>query len=200
MKFGVYRIRNQVNGKCYIGSTSSCGFDKRFRKHRNDLKAQRHHSRHLQNAWNKYNFNTFVFEILLYCDPENCLLYEQVALDCFKPEYNVSPTAGSSLGIKRSAKSIAKRRASMPDQSGENNPFYGKKHSQEWIEQNLIGENNPGAGLFGELNPNSKLTNDQRREIYRLGKMGLSQRKRAEAFGVSKCPIARIDKDDRWAL
>lgn len=34
-------------------------------------------------------------------------------------------------GVKKSAESIRKRKASMPDQSGENNPFYGKSHKTE---------------------------------------------------------------------
>lgn len=199
MRFGIYQIRHLESGKLYIGSTSSYGFDKRFRKHYNDLIAQRHHCCHLQNAWNKYGVDAFVFETLLYCDPENCLMYEQAFLDYFQPEYNVSPTAGSSLGIKRSATSIAKRLASMPDQSGENNPFYGKQHTEESIAK-ISGQNNGMSGMFGEKNPNSKLTDAQRREIYRLGKLGISQRKRAKMFGVSKFPIQRIDQDDRWAL
>ena len=46
----------------------------------------------------------------------------------------------------------AKRKAAMPDQSGENNPFYGKTHSEESISKILDnrrtydGQNNPFYG------------------------------------------------------
>lgn len=82
MKTGVYQIRNTVNGKIYVGSVAGkYGFCGRWSKHRNDLLKQHHHSVHLQRAWNKYGVDTFVFEILEECVPENCIEREQHYMD-----------------------------------------------------------------------------------------------------------------------
>lgn len=124
MKNGIYRIRNLTNGKCYIGSAASKGgFKNRWKDHRKFLGRNKHHSRKLQNAWNKYGADAFAFEILLYCDPENCLIYEQIALDHYKPEYNIYKIAGSSLGTKHSDKTKAKlRQIKTGLHLGEKNP------------------------------------------------------------------------------
>lgn len=99
---GIYRIVNTKNGKCYVGSALSG--NKRREEHKNDLKSNRHHNRYLQNAWNKHGEECFKFEVLLYCDRENLLFYEQRAIDVYQSAdgrgYNLSPTAGSTLGME----------------------------------------------------------------------------------------------------
>jgi group I intron endonuclease len=54
----------------------------------------------MQHAWNKYGEDSFVFETLLYCASEDCIMYEQIYLDVYKPEYNMCKTAGSQLGYR----------------------------------------------------------------------------------------------------
>jgi group I intron endonuclease len=109
MKTGIYQIQNLKNGKCYIGSAASIrGFDFRWRCHRNSLIGQYHPNIKLQRAWNKYGADAFVFKVLLYCDPINCLMYEQIALDHYKPEYNICKQAGNRLGIRHTMKAKAK--------------------------------------------------------------------------------------------
>lgn len=58
----IYKIRNVVNQKFYVGSTINT--KERFRTHRKKLRAQTHHCRYLQSAWNKYGEECFVFEIV----------------------------------------------------------------------------------------------------------------------------------------
>lgn len=58
----VYAIKNNENGKLYIGSTID--FPKRKRQHLNALRNNKHHSEHLQRAWNKYSESAFVFLVL----------------------------------------------------------------------------------------------------------------------------------------
>jgi len=96
-KSGVYQIRNTINGKRYVGSAKL--FKRRWDEHRRTLRSQKHHSRYLQAAWNKYGEDSFVFEPLLVCSAENMLFYEQRGIDYLNPEYNMSPTAGSTLGV-----------------------------------------------------------------------------------------------------
>lgn len=93
---GVYEIVNTVNGKRYIGS--SVNLSRRRSAHYADLEGSRHGNAHLQSAFDKYGIDNFEFRTLLLCDPENCLMYEQMCIDALKPEYNILPTAGNRLG------------------------------------------------------------------------------------------------------
>jgi group I intron endonuclease len=58
----IYKIINTVNGKFYVGSTTNTR--ERFRVHRNRLRNNKHHSPHLQAAWNKYGESMFVFHVI----------------------------------------------------------------------------------------------------------------------------------------
>ena len=58
----IYRIRNIIDGKFYVGSTINQR--ERFRTHRTKLRAGNHHTKHLQNAWRKYGEEAFVFEVV----------------------------------------------------------------------------------------------------------------------------------------
>ena len=64
---GVYRITNRLNNKSYIGSAAR-RFSDRWTQHRNELKHGKHHSRHLQSAWDKYGQDNFHFAIVLTSD------------------------------------------------------------------------------------------------------------------------------------
>jgi group I intron endonuclease len=58
----IYKIRNVVNGKFYVGSAVDTRT--RFRQHRRLLRRGKHHCRHLQAAWNKYGEDAFKFEVV----------------------------------------------------------------------------------------------------------------------------------------
>lgn len=99
-KSGIYIIESPSGG-CYIGSAMD--MEQRRRLHRNMLRRGDHHSRALQRAWWKYGEDSMRWRPLLICSIENLIFYEQRAIDRIRPRYNMAPTAGSSLGIKRSA-------------------------------------------------------------------------------------------------
>lgn len=88
---GIYKITCKINGKIYIGSSVELG--KRLYNHKRNLNKGVHHSRMLQNSWNKYGANAFEFDILLVCPKELTLEYEQVYLDYYKPEFNTQTKA-----------------------------------------------------------------------------------------------------------
>lgn len=96
---GVYQIRNVINGKIYLGSTSR-RFSQRKAEHFKNLRKGLHKNRHLQNAWNKYGSKNFVFEIIEVCDKEKCVEREQHYLCTLHPQYNHRPNAASNLGCK----------------------------------------------------------------------------------------------------
>lgn len=109
---GIYQIRCLANGKIYIGS--AVNIKKRWKLHLYDLANDRHHSSRLQRSWNKYKADQFVFEILeIIADKADLVRTEQRWLDHIRPfdktiGYNISPTAGSPLGVKHTPETLAK--------------------------------------------------------------------------------------------
>lgn len=59
---GVYKIVNKTNGHFYVGS--SVNLNKRFWRHKNELRKDKHHCLFLQRAWNKYGEENFEFVVL----------------------------------------------------------------------------------------------------------------------------------------
>lgn len=128
-KPGVYAITNLVDGKRYVGGTVN--ISKRWSRHRKDLRAGRHPNSGLQAAWVAYGEGCFDFSVLLFCDRESVIGYEQRALDAWEAcnpakGYNEQPRAGVSmtmLGKSHSAETRAKiaessRRAKPRDEPG----------------------------------------------------------------------------------
>lgn len=99
---GIYKIYNSVTKKCYVGSSKN--INSRWKKHKEDLTANRHHNQHLQNDWNKYGKDAFQLEVIEVCLLDKGILIEreQYYIDTLKPEYNICPVAGTSLGRKLS--------------------------------------------------------------------------------------------------
>lgn len=106
MNTGVYQILNTLNGNKYIGSAAR-SFGDRWNTHKSLLKSNKHHSKPLQRAYNKYGLDFFRFEILAYCPKEYCIKIEQWWLDNIKPEYNACKIAGNTTGIKPSQQTIS---------------------------------------------------------------------------------------------
>jgi group I intron endonuclease len=109
MSCGVYAITNVMTKKHYIGSASN--IEARWIVHRTVLKQNRHHSRKLQNSWNKHGANAFAWRILKHCSKRCLMQEEQHFIDSFKAfsnGYNASPSAISAAGQKRSLKTKRK--------------------------------------------------------------------------------------------
>lgn len=113
MKCGIYTIINIINNKKYYGSTTE-NFYKRWGSHRNNLNRNRHTNKHLQHAWDEYGPDKFEFKILLVCEQNECLYYEQLFLNknwdkCIQC-YNICPTAGNTFGRFMSEETAEKMR------------------------------------------------------------------------------------------
>ena len=98
MNSGIYIIINKTNGNRYVGS--AVDLEKRFRDHRSQLCRDKHHNRHLQNAWNKYGEDVFEFEVLERWEPEFLISMEQWWMNMLSPEYNLAPVSGNTRGIR----------------------------------------------------------------------------------------------------
>ncbi len=111
MKTGIYKIKNTINNKAYIGS--AINIDLRWKEHLNDLKGNKHHSIKLQRAYSKYGKDVFSFEIIEECDITLLIIKEQEHINNFNTYhdgYNCTPTAGSRLGSTQSIKTKDKIR------------------------------------------------------------------------------------------
>lgn len=101
---GIYEIRNKLDGKIYIGSTTK-SLEKRWKDHQKFLRLKQHRNRFLQHAWNKYGSEVFEFVVLEEIQsPQDILNREQYWIDQYFDNgincYNLVPTAGSVLGLK----------------------------------------------------------------------------------------------------
>lgn len=105
-KCGIYKITNLVNGYFYIGS--SVDINSRFGNHRYTLRNNNHNNPKLQNAWNKYGEQNFVFDIIKLCARDQLYTIEQKYLNKIKLSnrtYNLVFVVGG-----------------FPDSSGNKNP------------------------------------------------------------------------------
>lgn len=136
---GIYAIRNVINERVYIGK--SIHLEKRKLAHFSELRKGKHGNEPLQNAFNKYGEENFIFEILLEDDSfEDDELYhiEKMYIllfeaDRHKKGYNIAP--GGKGGFSKWTDEQRKRRSIQ--YSGKGNPFYGKKHSAETIQKKV---------------------------------------------------------------
>lgn len=104
---GIYGIRSISHPeRIYIGSAR----DVRQRKstHLWDLRKDRHSNDKLQHHYNKYGEGDLVFELIIKCDVGDLIRAEQAFINLFNPWFNICVTAGSSLGMRRTAKARKK--------------------------------------------------------------------------------------------
>ena len=107
---GIYKITCLANGKIYVGSAVNLRGRRHTHWHR--LRKNKHHNKHLQNAWNKYGEEQFVFEVIEFCDKQMLIEREQFFIDFLNScatGYNFNPIAGSTLGRKDSPETIQKK-------------------------------------------------------------------------------------------
>lgn len=141
----IYKIRNVVNGKFYVGSAVDTRT--RFRQHRKLLRKGTHHCKHLQAAWNKYGEDAFKFEVVehVVCkeqlEPrEEAWLIEHVGQPyCYNTGRSarapwrgtkgsgLSPLTGTTISQERKDR----LREATLEQWQTSDPRTGRKHSEE---------------------------------------------------------------------
>lgn len=144
-KHGVYFIRNSINNKIYIGSTSRT-FSYRLKLHRRHLRKGIHCNVHLQNAFDKYGTESFEYGIIeIVIDNSIIVEREQYWMNHYKSfdkerGYNILRIAYSSLGYKHTEKSKLKMSLSRKGKKQHPNTHKailrantGKKHTPERI-------------------------------------------------------------------
>lgn len=94
-KSGIYCIKNNENGKKYVGSSSN--ITSRFYMYYSLYHITLRKNSLICRALLKYGYTKFSVEILEYCDPSVLIEREQYYIDLLKPEYNLLKLAGSSI-------------------------------------------------------------------------------------------------------
>jgi len=124
---GIYYIKNLLNEKIYVGQSDNLSNRKSLHFHK--LKNNKHENSHLQNAYNLYGVENFVFEIILYCESFELTRYEDLIEKRNRPNtYNIRECVDSNKGIKRSEETKRKLSAIT---SGSCSAMFGKIHSDE---------------------------------------------------------------------
>lgn len=124
---GIYKIQSQRKPeKIYIGS--AVDIHKRWQIHLGRLKRNKHENARLQNHYNKYGKDDFVFSILIGCDKQDLISTEQFYIDAYNPSFNICKKAANCLGVKHSLETRQKVSAAN---RGEKHRNYGKHLSEE---------------------------------------------------------------------
>lgn len=190
-KAGIYRIINKLNGKFYIGSSSS--LTNRLNRHYYSSKYQEKSSiKLLVSAFKKYGIENFSFEILEYCESSalaDLLKREQYYLDLLKPAYNILTIAGSSKGSKWSEANKAK--LSDGRRKGKNSVWLGKTHT---IETKLLMtlHNKKTQTLFCYIKNNSEIKGKKPELTTKNLKFLIKFNSMREASKYFKIPVSSI--------
>lgn len=145
---GIYMFTHIESGKKYIGS--AVDLSKRFSLYYSKSYLEKNKS-YINSAILLQGYSSFSLKILEYIDISNLskdeakkiiLEKEQYYLDSLKPQYNINPIAGSSLGAIRTEQTKA---LISETKKGVNHPMFGKTHSPETLTK-MSGENNHFSG------------------------------------------------------
>lgn len=173
----IYRITCKTNGRCYVGSTTNLALRKR--QHLHLLRAGRHHSLHLQRAFEKYGEVSIAWDVIEDVSGD-LLAAEARAIRALKPAFNSGDAHPTRLGARQSAACKSKVSAANT----------GRRHTPEArvaISASLRG-NRRAAG-----NANArKVTPEIRAEIHRLAGDGLGSYRIAKVVGLSKKTIINV--------
>lgn len=215
---GVYALICKVTQKFYIGSSVYLGC--RMLDYMQPAYLAKRTNSPVTKAILKYGLNNFCFIVIETCELKDVLKREQYWLDFLHPEYNLSPTAGSTLGVNLSEETKSKlsiahlgkthtietRQLMSVTRRGPNNPMFGKSHSEETkalLSAALKGPEGPLTGvqrpaevihLMRVNHPHTKAiyqyTQDKKEFIAKYD----SIRQAAELTGISRSYISKCLK------
>ena len=97
---GIYGIHNIANNKWYVGQSQD--IRKRLNGHKNLLKKNQHHNKHLQRSYNQYGETSFEYEILELCTIDELDDLETKWIDVKmskKNGYNMTNGGGGTRGF-----------------------------------------------------------------------------------------------------
>ena len=162
---GIYCI--EIGERVYVGSSQNIA--KRWNEHRKALEDGTHYNLKLQRSWVKHGPGEFA--IVEVCEREELIEREQFWIDelrCVEFGLNLSPTAGSPRGCKRSEASNEKTRRSFRDMSPEKRAEWIRKCSESNLGKRRSEETRARMSVAQRI-PKviSEETRERMREIHR---------------------------------
>ncbi len=118
----VYKIENEITKKVYIGSTVN--FNRRKSEHFKELRKGTHYSKKMQADYDEYGEKSLVMSVIEECEDNVRLDREQYYIDLYN-------AANKGYNTSESAYGVSNPFVATMEKNGENNPFYGKHHSEE---------------------------------------------------------------------
>lgn len=179
---GIYAIKNTVNGKVYIGQSRR--ISNREYCHFHALEKGNHYNKHLQRSYNTYGRDTFVFEVIEWCDVSELDEREKYYIkkyDSMNINKGYNNEGGGGIGKEVSERVREAKR-------GANNPMYGKKISDESKEKMRI----------ASRGHNTNLTEEQ---VYQLKEdllNGMPQKEVGMKYGITVGAVAKIQRCKNW--
>lgn len=206
---GIYAIKNLNNGKIYVGSSVDCL--RRFSEHRTRLVRGVHINAKLQSAWNKHGASAFEFMVIAsVLRASDLSSVEQLFLDelaVVRSGYNLSPTAGNTLGWKASEETrrrmsdAAKRRDHSVQVLAMAKATRGKKRPQHVIDAirashlGSVASSETRAKQSASARARSRYSQDDRKAMYEMRQSGATWREIGKSFGVGHGPVMVYVKD-----
>jgi group I intron endonuclease len=130
----IYKITNIVNSKIYIGQTIQEKLEKRLTKHIRDARNKTTNSA-LHNSIRKYGFENFVIELIedklttkIDLDRKEKFWISSTKSNVKAIGYNLTNGGSGILGFRHS---VATKNYMKERMSGNNNPFFGQRHSEK---------------------------------------------------------------------
>lgn len=194
MLIGVYKI--ECNNKIYIGS--SVNILNRWTNHKSNLKNNKHPNAYLQNLYNKYGKDKFIYSIIEECRKEEILVKEQYYIDTLKPVINLRVIAESNKGIKMSdfTKQKLREKATGRTSSDEVKKNLSDLKKQEYYIN--IAKNNLPKNTKGENNPRTKMKNYQIIEVINLINKGYKNKEISNLYPISTSAITELKAGRSW--
>lgn len=173
-KKGIYRIYRIDTNTSYVGSTWK-SFVSRWKQHLSKLNNNKHHSKELQNAFNKYGTDSFECEILEIIEDESILLEREAffisKFDSVNNGYNENPNPSRSPMLNESSciKSSITHKKLWEDLRNSMTEEEFEKYKEEYA----IKRKKPKGST--PWNKGIKMTEEQTRKMHTPKKNGVSK-------------------------
>lgn len=204
-KSGVYEIVNLATCKKYIGSSKNV--ELRLRQHYLLLKRGVHYNKHLQNSFNKYNENAFIFRVIEYCQKETRVDIEKEYVEkhnCLNDYfgYNIREPNMVSMAEETKKKISESMKGVNTWTKGVKVPksvLDKRTLAQRGLKRSDIAKKRYSDSKIGQKNSMAKLTEKDVLEIIKLrNSTGLSYGKLGKIFFVSRSTISSIFNGHTW--
>jgi hypothetical protein len=189
-KSGIYMI--SCNSRNYIGSSKSL-YD-RLLEHRQKLLNNKHSNDFLQKAFNKYGIDSFNYEIIEFCLPEDRIIREKHFINTLKPDFNLQLDP-----IDKTLSVYSKQKLSKSVLQGRANGKYKTKYDYCTVEVynyfgNYVTSYKNKEEAAEKLNISKKIV----QKLTSGYKKGLSRKGIRLRYANSKVPVTKFEIDPKY--